>query len=310
VPTSDAVAAEPRPSYRGLAGLLTAEAVSLSGTRLSMIAIPWFVISSTGSPLLTGLVAFAETAPYVVAKALGGPLIDRLGARRVAIAADAASMAAVAAIPLLHTAGFLPIGLLIALVAVLGLWRGPADAAKKTLIPEVVDQARVPLERATGLSGTLERLATTVGAAAAGAVVATVGPLTALVVNATTFAAAPTLIYLTVRASSPATAAAGSGGGYLVQLRAGFSFLARERLLRSLAGMIAVTNLLEAAMASVLLPVWAHATGHGPAAIGLLAGASAAAAICSSLLASVLAHRLPAEPPSWSASWWPGHHGS
>jgi len=37
-----------------------------------MIAIPWFVLTTTGSAALTGVVAFAEMAPYLVAKALGG----------------------------------------------------------------------------------------------------------------------------------------------------------------------------------------------------------------------------------------------
>ena len=276
--------------YRGLVGLLTAEGIGLAGTRLSMIAIPWFVITTTGSAVLTGVVAFAEAAPYVVAKALGGPLIDRLGARRVAVAGDLAGMAAVAAIPLLYAAGVLELPVLLALVALLGLCRGPADGAKKTLIPDVVTRARVPMERATGLSGTLERLASTVGAAAGGAVVAAVGPLTALVVNAATFALAPAIVRLTVPVRRAGVA---DGGGYLAQLRGGVAFLRRERLLRSLAGMIAVTNLLEAAMFSVLLPVWAHSTGHGPVMVGVLAGSSAAAAIGSSLLASMLAHRLP-----------------
>jgi len=53
-----------------LLGWLTAEAVSLTGTRVSMVAIPWFVLTTTGSATQTGLVAFAEMAPYVVATAL------------------------------------------------------------------------------------------------------------------------------------------------------------------------------------------------------------------------------------------------
>lgn len=41
---------------RVLGGLLAAQAVSLTGTQLSMIALPWFVLVSTGSPTRTGLV--------------------------------------------------------------------------------------------------------------------------------------------------------------------------------------------------------------------------------------------------------------
>lgn len=280
-------------SYRGLVGLLTAEAVSLSGSRLSMIAIPWYMISTTGSPFLTGVAAFAEGVPYVLAKALVGPLIDRLGARRIAIAADGASMATVAAIPLLHALDLLPLGVFIALVALLGMFRGPADAATKTLIPAVAEQSRVPLERATGLSGTLERIATTVGAAGAGALVAVVGPVPALLIDAAAFGISLLIIWRTVSVPPPDGADTDPGDGYFAQLRTGFTYLARERFLRSLAGMIAATNLLTAAMVSVLLPVWAHTTGHGPAAIGVLNGVFAGAAIATSLLASAYADRLP-----------------
>ena len=50
-----------------------------------MIALPFFVLTTTGSPEKTGLVALAEMLPLVVLKVLGGPIIDRVGARRVAI---------------------------------------------------------------------------------------------------------------------------------------------------------------------------------------------------------------------------------
>ncbi|MCW2783236.1 MAG: transporter permease, partial [Marmoricola sp.] len=73
-------------------GYLTAQAVSVTGTRVSMIAIPWFVLTSTGSATRTGVVAFAEMAPLVVLQALSGPLMDRLGARRVAITCDLLSV--------------------------------------------------------------------------------------------------------------------------------------------------------------------------------------------------------------------------
>src|SRR5699024_4223992 len=76
---------------RGLYGLLGANAISLSGTRLSMIALPWFVVTSTGSALDTGLAAFAQMTPYVVAKALAGPIVDRTGPKRVIIGAELAA---------------------------------------------------------------------------------------------------------------------------------------------------------------------------------------------------------------------------
>ena len=66
-------------------GWLTAQAISLLGTRVSMLAIPWLVLTTTGSATQTGLVAAVELTPLVVFKAVGGPLVDRLGPRRVAL---------------------------------------------------------------------------------------------------------------------------------------------------------------------------------------------------------------------------------
>jgi MFS family permease len=118
-----------------LIGFLVADAVSLAGTRISMIAIPWLVLTTTGSAAQTGLVAFAELLPLVVVQALAGPVIDRLGARRVAITGDLLSMAVVGLIPLLHLAGALSFPALLALVAVAGGLRGAGDGAKHAFVP-------------------------------------------------------------------------------------------------------------------------------------------------------------------------------
>lgn len=56
--------------------------------------------------------------------------------------------------------------------------------------------------------------------------------------------------------------------------------------------MVAITNLLDAAFSSVLLPVWAKESGNGPSAIGLCASAGGLAAIGGSLIAAAVAHRM------------------
>ncbi|MET9022769.1 MFS transporter [Actinopolymorpha sp. NPDC004070] len=286
--------ARPR-SRRGLIGLLTSQAISLTGTRISAIALPWFVLVSTGSATRTGMVAFCEMAPYVVVKALTGPLVDRLGPRRVNVTGDLASAAVVGAIPLLHTLGLLHFGVLLALVALLGALRGPADSAKEVLIPDIVADAQVPTERVTGLTGTIERLASTIGPAVAGAIVGLIGPLSALVLDSVSFALSAVIIATTAprRHVTEEGHEEESVDGYVHQLREGFDYLRRERLLRSIIGMVAVTNLLDAAMFAVLVPVWARDSGRGPAAVGLVAAVMSAFAVGGSLLAATFAHRLP-----------------
>jgi MFS family permease len=275
-----------------LLGWLTAETVSLCGTRLSMVAIPWFVLTTTGSATTTGLVAFAEMGPYVVAKAAAGPIMDRLGAARVSIAADTASAAVVVAIPLLHHLDLLGLPVLLVLVALAGLLRGPGDGAKAALVPEIVDAAQVPTERVTGLHGAAERLASTAGAALAGLLVAVLGPVNALLLDAGSFAVAAALIAATAPRRT-AAAPEGEDASYVTQLRAGWDFLRHDSVLVAMTIMIGITNLLDQAYVVVLVPVWAYDSGHGAAAVGLVFAVFAGAATVGSLLASAIAHRLP-----------------
>jgi MFS family permease len=289
-----AESAAPRraPGRRGLVGVLAAHAIALTGTRVSAIAIPWFVLVTTGSATKTGLVAFCEMAPYVVAKALTGPMVDRVGPKRVSVAADVVSAVAVAAIPLLQALGLLSFGALLALVAVAGAFRGPGDSAKEVFVPLVAEQAQVPLERATGLAGTIERLASTVGPGIAGLVVSAVGPINAITVNAVTFAAGAVVIAVALR-DHPAPEHDDDVGRYWQRLGEGWSFIRSDRLLRSVLAMVAFTNLLDAAMFSVLLPLWARQSGYGPAGIGAVGSAFGVCAVAGSLTATAVGHRLP-----------------
>ncbi|WP_316525372.1 MFS transporter [Kitasatospora brasiliensis] len=296
----------PGHSYRPLAGVLTATVVSVTGTRVSAIALPWFVLATTGSATMTGLVAFAEMAPYVTVKALTGPLVDRLGPRVVSWTTDAVSAAAAGLVPLLHAQGLLPFWVLLVMVAVIGAMRGPGDLAKSVMVPEAADHARVPMERATGLSGVTERLASTIGPAVGGGLVALMGPLAGLAVNAGTFALGSLIIALALPRGMgrPAVPAAASDvseagkeeerpAGYWRMFREGFTFLRSEPLLLAVTVMVGITNLIDAGFMTVLLPVWARESGNGPAAIGLCAGVMGATAVVGSLIAAAVASRLP-----------------
>lgn len=297
-----------------LVGLLTAMAVSLTGTRVSAIALPWFVLVTTGSATQTGLVAFFEMAPYVVVKAFTGPLVDRAGPRTISWTTDLISAAAAVAVPLLHTADRLSFPLLLVLVALIGAARGPGDLAKDVMVPEAAEHGSVPLERAAAFAGVTERLASTVGPAAGGALIALLGPLPGLTVNAACFALGSVIIALVLPRgmgrpaghvpsprsdADPAADPVPDPGsdpsaepGYWRRFGQGFAFLRGEPLLLAIIVMVAITNLLDAAFSSVLLPVWAKESGNGPSAIGLCASAGGLAAIGGSLIAAAVAHRM------------------
>jgi MFS family permease len=290
----------PTPRRVPLYGWLTAECISLLGTRVSMIAIPWLVLTTTGSATKTGLVAAAEITPMVLFKAFGGPLVDRVGPRRMAITVDTMSFFAVGLIPLLHHNGVLTFPLLLALVAVAGALRGPGDAATTALIPALVERAEVPYERATGLASAVERGATMIGAAIAGGLVATVGAANAVAIDALSFAACALVLVITTRTlADPVQSCqktveeATTGTSYVAELRAGWNFLRRDAVLISLCVMVAMTNLLDLAWSAVVLPVWAHESGAGVGAVGLVFSVWGGASMLGSVVAAAYGTRLP-----------------
>lgn len=279
-------------SIRGLVGVLSASAASLTANRLLSIAVPWLVLSSTHSAADTGLVVFAQLGPYVLSQALSGPLIDRVGPRRISVGGDLISASALAVAPLLYAQSLLPLGVLMSLMAVVGFADGPSNAAKGVFIPSVTRAARVPLERGTGLSGAVERAATTVGPAAAGVVVAVFGSIYALAGAAVLCLVSSATIASFV--SDPLVEPEEqSDAGYLARLREGIAFLGNERLLRAIVGMVAVTNLLDQAFMAVLLPLWTRSHGYGPEVVGLLVSVFGATSVVASLAAAVVGARLP-----------------
>ncbi|RWX25701.1 MFS transporter [Rhizobium leguminosarum] len=280
--------------------LAAAETLSLSGTRLSTIAIPWLVLSATGSPVLTGLTAMMEMLPYVAAKALSGPLIDRVGPKRIAVVCDTASVAVVMLVPLLDWLGLLDMSLLLPVVFAMGVLRGPSDAAKQAMVPDIAELAAVPLERVTGLVGAIERLASTAGAAGAGALIGLIGPGQALVVNAVTFAAAALIVGVGIPGLRRVPelrcmpgARPGGMSSYLGDLREGWRFLRGDAVLVSIVIMVATTNLLDQAYHAVLLPVWTRSSGHGPELLGAMFSAFTGASIAGAAIAAAIGERMP-----------------
>ncbi|MEV4639820.1 MFS transporter [Actinoplanes sp. NPDC049548] len=274
---------------RPLACLLTAEALSMLGSRIAFVAIPWLVLTTTDSPILAGVAGFAEMLPYVLAGLLGGPLIDRIGPRPVAVAADLTSVPVVCAVPLLWHSGARSFGLLVVLVAVAGALRGFGDAGKRTLFPRVLAASGMSTERGTALYDGIGRAATLAGLPLAGLLVATVGAADVLLFDAATFGASALLVAFLVPGTPPGPA----DQRYLAALAEGFRYLRGDRLSLGIVTMLFATNLFDQAYSTVFVPLWIRDVLHSPAALGMTGAAFGAGAVAGNLAYTVLAPRLP-----------------
>ena len=237
-----------------LYALTGANAVSLLGNTLAAVAIPWFVLVTTGSPARMGIAAFFTTVPLALGAFFGGTLADISGPRRASVLGDVVSGAALAGIPVLYALGALAFWHVVGLAFVGALFDAPAQAAREALLPDLAERAGVPLERATALWTTTEHTGYVLGAPLAGILIATVGAPNALWFDAASFGLSALLVLGLVPALQP-------GGGlrpYAEELIAGLRFVFSHRTLRLFLVLAAVGNFLIAPLAPVLLPVYAR----------------------------------------------------
>lgn len=127
----------------------------------------------------------------------------------------------------------------------------------------------------------------------AGLGVALLGPLSVLALDGVSVAVSAVLVARLVPARVDVRTSDEAPGGYWRELGDGLRFTVREPLLRAVVLLVLVTNALDAAKTSVLLPVHSERVLGGGAAFGLLVGVFAGGALVGNLAFSAVGHRLP-----------------
>src|SRR5436309_1638413 len=95
---------------RSILTLLAAEVVSNLGSRMTWLALPWFVLVTTGSVARMGIVFAVEAVPMALLGIPSGWVVQRLGARTTMLVCDLARAPLVGLVPLLHALDALPFG--------------------------------------------------------------------------------------------------------------------------------------------------------------------------------------------------------
>jgi MFS family permease len=196
--------------------LLAARAISYIGTYLAPIAVAFAILDNGGGATAVGLSFAAWTLAQVTMLAFGGVVGDRVARRTVMIGSDIASTAVRATMGVLLVSGHAQVWHLIALQACGGAAVAFYSPASYGLVREVVPEDQ--LQQANGLLAIARYAAFPLGAAIGGSIVALIGPGTALLVDAGTYATSA-LLLSQIRVKSIARA----GAGFLRELREGWS---------------------------------------------------------------------------------------
>ncbi|MBF4584758.1 MFS transporter [Curtobacterium sp. VKM Ac-2887] len=285
-----------------LRALLAVQVVSRTGNVVTTVAVPFAVLARGGSATDVGIAAFAATVPIVLGGPFGGALVERVGFVRSSVASDLVSGATLLAMPILAWTVGLPFWALLALVFVSGLFDLPGESARRVLLPGLARSAGVPLERAVGHFEASQRLSVLIGAPLGGVLVAAAGPMAALVCTAVAFSTAALLAAVLVRPAGDdaagddaagASADAAPTNGYWRDIAEGFRFCVRDPFFRLVIALVLITNLLDAARSTTLLPLYAADALGGAQALGFVTGTFGGAAFLGSVAFGYVAHRVP-----------------
>ena len=184
---------------RNLAAVLVAELVSLTGSAMTLVALPWFVLVTTGSTAKMGWVLAAELLPVGLLGIPAGSLIARLGAKRTMNIADAARTPLMAAIPILHWTGHLSFGLLLTLTFLVGCFIAPYYASSRLILPEVVGEDEQLVAQGSAFVQAATQLTQLGGPILGGVLIAWLSAPAVLVVDAATYAFSFVVIFTFVR---------------------------------------------------------------------------------------------------------------
>lgn len=172
---------------RRLLALLVAETFSTTGAQMTWLALPWFVLTTTGSAAKMTLVLAAEAVGLVLMGLPGGTILERLGARWTMIVADAARAPLTLAVPLLDWSGDLSFPLLLVLVFGIGALTAPHFAAQRAIIPDLVGEDEPLVVKANAFLQSAQRVTLLLGPAAAGFLIAWIGAPSVIVIDAATY---------------------------------------------------------------------------------------------------------------------------
>jgi MFS family permease len=168
--------------------------VSLAGTWMQNIALAWFVVELTHSPLAIGALAFCRFLPFLLFGLYAGVIADRFDNRKLVMATQAAQMVVSIALTALVYSGWENIPATFALAFVGGAALVLDAPGRQSLTFQMVGRDELP--NAIALNTGVFNGARIIGPAIAGVIIAAAGVGICFAINTVTFLAVLTALAL------------------------------------------------------------------------------------------------------------------
>jgi MFS family permease len=273
----------------GVVALLAANLISLTGNQITMFALPWFVLEETESAAQTALVAATQMAAFLLAAIAGGVVVDRFGPKWLSVVSDIVSGLSIVSIPILMSTIGLDLWQILILAFAGAILDSPGGNARYGLVTDLIDSTGWSSERIYSFFSGADGVARIGGPVLSGALIAWIGAVNALWVDAATFVISAGLIALlvprTTRPELPPSSFAGD-------VRDGWRYLRSKPILVRFFTLIVCVNLTAVPLAAVVIPKVAHDHYNSARLGGVMLAADGIGVILGGIVFGMIGRRL------------------
>jgi MFS family permease len=265
--------------YRNYRLFFGGQSISLIGTWIQRIAVPWLVYDLTNSPFLLGLVGFAGQIPTFLVSPFAGVLTDRWNKYRILIATQVAAMIQAFILAFLFLNGNIQVWHIVLLNIFLGSINAFDIPARQSLVIEMVEK-KEDLGNAIALNSSMVNSARLLGPSIAGVLIAVAGEGSCFLINGISYLFVITsLLFMKIPYKKPNR----KNNRVFKDLKEGVSYALGFSPIKYTIFLLAVVSLMGMSY-TVLMPVFAKEILHGGShTFGFLMGSSGLGALAGAI---------------------------
>lgn len=128
------------PAYRAL---WIGQTVSLIGTNMRLVAVPWQVFELTGSVVAVGMIGLVEVVPLIIFSIIGGTIADRTERKALIVRMQFGLMAAAAALAVIALMDEPPLYAIYVLVAISSTFSAIERPARTAILPSIIGKGKM-----------------------------------------------------------------------------------------------------------------------------------------------------------------------
>lgn len=265
--------------HRNYRLFFSGQSISLIGTWMQRIAMPWLVYHMTGSAFQLGLVSFAGQIPTFLLAPVAGVVTDKYSKYKVLLITQILSLIQALILALLSFTGAIQIWQIVLLSIVLGCINAFDTPSRHSFVIEMVEK-KEDLGNAIALNSMMFNGARLIGPSVAGMMLATTGEGICFLINAISYIFVVTSLLLMHLKKKEEKR---ENGRLLDEMKEGLKYTFGFPPIKHILILLAVASLMGSSY-QVLMPVFAKEVLHGGSGtFGFLMGAAGSGALVGAL---------------------------